>query len=554
MLMDKNVQTNIDDLLDSINILDEKRENLQLEINRSLSELAVEDERSKKELLNLNEQKMDQVESVKSAQNKKNEIDKQIGYCVAELAKVKEQEDQLSVKLRNIKQRKLSMSKAKEQDESVLSHINNDIKDVLKRENELANKIKEALSLDDIIATTTKYQASIDNLKQEKQELENKFSVQNKKIENQKLEISKTEKSITGYEEELNDNDTQSKEIEEKIEQYTQKNNNVITDINQKKSSVGITINSETSLKNKMISSDKERKQLFAAQNKFLKYPKFSVLSEKAKGRKLLLIGSPVSLFGQSLFSTAYFCRVQKPDFSKEISPKELSPFLISGFSDNREVLNGVIDKYKKDVSFKEVDKLVWECREDNGNLHALFKRRGDHSVWQILYFGSGINNEQKVVKVDAYDMLGNIRYTQYPSYDNDSVVGVQEQWFTPKGAVFLISQSFGDSEQFQILNLDNQSENSSIDKIMTGIDNLFSYWIESVGQDYLVLSDSKALRLIDRLNIQNIVLYIESYDSEEKKQLAENQTRFDAILCSSLSLAQVVYWKNKNTNIWISK
>lgn len=69
--MDKNVQTNIDDLLDSINILDEKRENLQLEINRSLSELAVEDERSKKELLNLNEQKMDQVESVKSAQNKK---------------------------------------------------------------------------------------------------------------------------------------------------------------------------------------------------------------------------------------------------------------------------------------------------------------------------------------------------------------------------------------------------------------------------------------------------------------------------------------------------
>lgn len=132
--------------------------------------------------------------------------------------------------------------------------------------------------------------------------------------------------------------------------------------------------------------------------------------------------------------------------------------------------------------------------------------------------------------------------------------MGIQEQWFTPKGAVFLISQSFGDSEQFQFLNLDNQSGNSSIDKIVTGIDNLFSYWIESVGQDYLVLSDSKSLKLIDRLNIQNIVLYIGSYDSEEKKQLEETQTRFYAILCSSLALAQVVFWKNKNTSIWISQ
>lgn len=552
--MDKKLKNNIDDLLDSLDILDEKKEKLQLEINRSGSELSDENEKVKESLRNLNGQKVSQVNDVKVAQNRKSEIEKKIEQYVARMDQIKSQKDSLSIQIKNVTQRKLSMVKIKTQSESELVRLNNDIKGVLDKENELANKIKESVSLDDIIATTTKYQEAIEDLKVKKQELEEKVNVQNKKFENQNLEISRTEKGIEQYEQELNNHKRQIEKIKQEIEQCTQKLTSSVNDINQKKANINITIENEESLNNKIKEIDKERKQLIATQNKFLSYPKFSALSEKIKERKMLLIGSAVSLSEQSLFNSAYFCEVKKPDFSNPISSQEVSPFLASGFSDNHEILNGLVDKYKKDFSFKEVDTSVYEFRDDTGSLRVLCKLREDTSVWQVLYFGSSMDNEQKVVKVDVYDTLGNIRYTQYPSYDNDSIMGIQEQWFTPKGSVFLISQSFGDSEQFQLLNLGSENGESSIDRIITGINNLFLYWIESVGQNYLVLSDSKSLKLIDKLNIQNMVLYIEHDDADQKKYFDENTAKFKALLCKDLPLAQITFWKNKNTNIWIAK
>lgn len=550
--MDEEIKNSVSDLLNSLEVVDDKKENLQLEMNHSINKICAENKKIEEEIISLKNNRSLQVESIEKIQKVKGDLEKRVERNVNIINDIEKKKEQLNLQIKNEKTKKNNLVTLNDQNEDSLSQINKQINDILTQENKLASMIKEATSLDDIIKMTGKYEKSISGLKQKKLDLETKANIQSKKIEEDNLEINKIGNVVKQYEVEINKQDQKLNDAKKTIEDLTKDLSININDINKKKDTMGVQDSKIVELKKRMERIGEEKQRVTMLQNKFLKYPNFPELNKIIKDKKILLAGIPNNVFKNNLpLNNEYFYSVRKPNFSEELDSNEISPFIVSSWADNTDNLNKIISNYKNEYKFSEVEKATWKFNGDDDQIHLLCKLRNDSSIWQMLYYGSSMDNEQRVIKVDVYDTLGNLRYTQYPSYDNEKIIGVQEQWFSSNGSVFLISQSFGDSEQFQLISSNEENGDTSIDKIISGIDNLFLYWLDDISDEYMIFSDLESFQLLNKLDIDNKILYIADYDDKNRSYVDANRSKINTLLCDNSESAQLAYWKNKSLNIW---
>lgn len=302
--------------------------------------------------------------------------------------------------------------------------------------------------------------------------------------------------------------------------------------------------------------AEHKTKQILTIQDRFLTYPKFSKVLDYIKGKKMLVSGSPATypslIKNGQLGKLMMFYRVQKPDFHSAIDKNEISPFFCDGFSTEKKSSTPMLDTLKEEYTVKVPQKFIYEFYNKEDQLRVKVKLRNDASIWQTLYYSTNANKQQQITKINVYDMFGNLRYTEYPSYSGEEIVGRQVHWFSAKGAVFLINQSFNDIEQFQMISEESEAADASVDEITVGINALFAAWLNRIVDKYVIVADLNNTKIVDKVNSSEMVAYAGQYQEKLPETIEKSNNKFKALLFNDVADAKIAYWKIREPELII--
>ena len=211
-----------------------------------------------------------------------------------------------------------------------------------------------------------------------------------------------------------------------------------------------------------------------------------------------------------------------------------------------------MLDTLKEEYTVKVPQKFIYEFYNKEDQLRVKVKLRNDASIWQTLYYSTNANKQQQITKINVYDMFGNLRYTEYPSYSGEEIVGRQVHWFSAKGAVFLINQSFNDIEQFQMISEESEAADASVDEITVGINALFAALLNRIVDKYVIVADLNNMEIVDRINSSDMIAYAGQYQEKLPETIEKSNNKFKALLFNDVADAKIAYWKIREPELII--
>lgn len=556
MPVDGEIKKKVDELLDSIGIVNEKKEKLQLTINSEINEIRNERGLFGKKVAQLEATKKAKIDTIKKYQEGKNNLEDQIQKKVTELNVIQQHEKQVSKKIEALRQEVERSGADKQKQKSDLAEMTKSIREIDYQEGQLAETIKNASSLADIIKTTQKYKTDIDVLQNRKSELLDKIDQQHQLIATQESKIGDIEAVIADQNKLYGQVKASIQETKGYITQLSDELSTKITKINLEKDNLTKIDSDVSETTQQAVLAEHKTKQILTIQDRFLTYPKFSKVLDYIKGKKLLVSGSPATypslIKNGQLGKLMMFYRVQKPDFHSAIDKNEISPFFCDGFSPEKKSSTPMLDTLKEEYTVKVPQKFIYEFYNKEDQLRVKVKLRNDASIWQTLYYSTNANKQQQITKINVYDMFGNLRYTEYPSYSGEEIVGRQVHWFSAKGAVFLINQSFNDIEQFQMISEESEAADASVDEITVGINALFAAWLNRIVDKYVIVADLNSMEIVDKINSSDMIAYAGQYQEKLPETIEKSNNKFKALLFNDVADAKIAHWKIREPELII--
>lgn len=556
MPVDGEIKKKVDELLDSIGIVNEKKEKLQLTINSEINEIRNERGLFGKKVAQLEATKKAKIDTIKKYQEGKNNLEDQIQKKVTELNVIQQHEKQVSKKIEALRQEVERSGADKQKQKSDLAEMTKSIREIDYQEGQLAETIKNASSLADIIKTTQKYKTDIDVLQNRKSDLLDKIDQQHQLIATQESKIGDIEAVIADQNKLYGQVKASIQETKGYITQLSDELSTKITKINLEKDNLTKIDSDVSETTQQAVLAEHKTKQILTIQDRFLTYPKFSKVLDYIKGKKMLVSGSPATypslIKNGQLGKLMMFYRVQKPDFHSAIDKNEISPFFCDGFSTEKKSSTPMLDTLKEEYTVKVPQKFIYEFYNKEDQLRVKVKLRNDASIWQTLYYSTNANKQQQITKINVYDMFGNLRYTEYPSYSGEEIVGRQVHWFSAKGAVFLINQSFNDIEQFQMISEESEAADASVDEITVGINALFAAWLNRIVDKYVIVADLNNTKIVDKVNSSEMVAYAGQYQEKLPETIEKSNNKFKALLFNDVADAKIAYWKIREPELII--
>lgn len=556
MPVDGEIKKKVDELLDSIGIVNEKKEKLQLTINSEINEIRNERGLFGKKVAQLEATKKAKIDTIKKYQASKNNLEDQIQKKVTELNAIQQHEKQVSKKIEALRQDVERSGADKQKQKNDLAEMTKSIREIDYQEGQLAETIKNASSLADIIKTTQKYKTDIDVLQDRKSDLLDKIDQQHQLIATQESKIGDIEAVIAGQNKLYGQVKASIQETKGYITQLSDELSTKITKINLEKDDLTKIDSDVSETTQQAVLAEHKTKQILTIQDRFLTYPKFSKVLDYIKGKKMLVSGSPATypslIKNGQLGKLMMFYRVQKPDFHSAIDKNEISPFFCDGFSTEKKSSTPMLDTLKEEYTVKVPQKFIYEFYNKEDQLRVKVKLRNDASIWQTLYYSTNANKQQQITKINVYDMFGNLRYTEYPSYSGEEIVGRQVHWFSAKGAVFLINQSFNDIEQFQMISEESEAADASVDEITVGINALFAAWLNRIVDKYVIVADLNSTEIVDKVNSSEMVAYAGQYQEKLPETIEKSNNKFKALLFNDVADAKIAYWKIREPELII--
>lgn len=556
MPVDGEIKKKVDELLDSIGIVNEKKEKLQLTINNEINEIRNERDLFGEKVAQLEATKEAKIETIKKYQASKNNLEDQIQKKVTELNAIQQHEKQVSKKIEALRQDIERSGADKQKQKSDLAEMTKSIREIDYQEGQLAETIKNASSLADIIKTTQKYKSDIDTLQNRKSDLLDKIDQQHQLIATQESKIGDIEAVIADQNKLYGQVKASIQETKGYITQLSDELSTKITKINLEKDNLTKIDSDVSETTQKAVLAEHKTKQVLTIQDRFLTYPKFPKVLDYIKGKKMLVSGSPATYLsliknGQ-LGKLMMFYRVQKPDFHSAMDKNEISPFFCDGFSTEKKSSTPMLDTLKEEYTVKVPQKFIYEFYNKEDQLRVKVNLRDDASIWQTLYYSTNANKQQQITKINVYDMFGNLRYTEYPSYSGEEIVGRQVHWFSAKGAVFLINQSFNDIEQFQMISEESEAADASVDEITVGINAFFAAWLNRIVDKYVIVADLNSTIIVDKVNSSDMVAYAGQYQENLPETIEKSNNKFKALLFNDVADAKIAYWKIREPELII--
>ena len=556
MPVDGEIKKKVDELLDSIGIVNEKKEKLQLTINNEINEIRNERDLFGEKVAQLEATKEAKIETIKKYQASKNNLEDQIQKKVTELNAIQQHEKQVSKKIEALRQDIERSGADKQKQKSDLAEMTKSIREIDYQEGQLAETIKNASSLADIIKTTQKYKSDIDTLQNRKSDLLDKIDQQHQLIATQESKIGDIEAVIADQNKLYGQVKASIQETKGYITQLSDELSTKITKINLEKDNLTKIDSDVSETTQKAVLAEHKTKQVLTIQDRFLTYPKFPKVLDYIKGKKMLVSGSPATYLsliknGQ-LGKLMMFYRVQKPDFHSAMDKNEISPFFCDGFSTEKKSSTPMLDTLKEEYTVKVPQKFIYEFYNKEDQLRVKVNLRDDASIWQTLYYSTNANKQQQITKINVYDMFGNLRYTEYPSYSGEEIVGRQVHWFSAKGAVFLINQSFNDIEQFQMISEESEAADANVDEIMVGINAFFAAWLNRIVDKYVIVADLNSTIIVDKVNSSDMVAYAGQYQENLPETIEKSNNKFKALLFNDVADAKIAYWKIREPELII--
>lgn len=556
MPVDGEIKKKVDELLDSIGIVNEKKEKLQLTINSEINKIRNERGLFGKKVAQLEATKKAKIDTIKKYQEGKNNLEDQIQKKVTELNVIQQHEKQVSKKIEALRQEVERSGADKQKQKSDLAEMTKSIREIDYQEGQLAETIKNASSLADIIKTTQKYKTDIDVLQNRKSELLDKIDQQHQLIATQESKIGDIEAVIADQNKLYGQVKASIQETKGYITQLSDELSTKITKINLEKDNLTKIDSDVSETTQQAVLAEHKTKQILTIQDRFLTYPKFSKVLDYIKGKKMLVSGSPATypslIKNGQLGKLMMFYRVQKPDFHSAIDKNEISPFFCDGFSTEKKSSTPMLDTLKEEYTVKVPQKFIYEFYNKEDQLRVKVKLRNDASIWQTLYYSTNANKQQQITKINVYDMFGNLRYTEYPSYSGEEIVGRQVHWFSAKGAVFLINQSFNDIEQFQMISEESEAADASVDEITVGINALFAAWLNRIVDKYVIVADLNSMEIVDKVNSSDMIAYAGQYQEKLPETIEKSNNKFKALLFNDVADAKIAYWKIREPELII--
>lgn len=556
MPVDGEIKKKVDELLDSIGIVNEKKEKLQLTINSEINEIRNERGLFGKKVAQLEATKKAKIETIKKYQEGKNNLEDQIQKKVTELNVIQQHEKQVSKKIEALRQDVERSGTDEQKQKSDLAEMTKSIREIDYQEGQLAETIKNASSLADIIKTTQKYKTDIDVLQNRKSELLDKIDQQHQLIATQESKIGDIEAVIADQNKLYGQVKASIQETKGYITQLSDELSTKITKINLEKDNLTKIDSDVSETTQQAVLAEHKTKQILTIQDRFLTYPKFSKVLDYIKEKKMLVSGSPATypslIKNGQLGKLMMFYRVQKPDFHSAIDKNEISPFFCDGFSTEKKSSTPMLDTLKEEYTVKVPQKFIYEFYNKEDQLRVKVKLRNDASIWQTLYYSTNANKQQQITKINVYDMFGNLRYTEYPSYSGEEIVGRQVHWFSAKGAVFLINQSFNDIEQFQMISEESEAADASVDEITVGINALFAAWLNRIVDKYVIVADLNSMEIVDNVNSSDMIAYAGQYQEKLPETIEKSNNKFKALLFNDVADAKIAHWKIREPELII--
>ncbi|MBS0948626.1 hypothetical protein JK167_13245 [Levilactobacillus brevis] len=556
MPVDGEIKKKVDELLDSIGIVNEKKEKLQLTINSEINKIRNERGLFGKKVAQLEATKKAKIDTIKKYQEGKNNLEDQIQKKVTELNVIQQHEKQVSKKIEALRQEVERSGADKQKQKSDLAEMTKSIREIDYQEGQLAETIKNASSLADIIKTTQKYKTDIDVLQNRKSDLLDKIDQQHQLIATQESKIGDIEAVIADQNKLYGQVKASIQETKGYITQLSDELSTKITKINLEKDNLTKIDSDVSETTQQAVLAEHKTKQILTIQDRFLTYPKFSKVLDYIKGKKMLVSGSPATypslIKNGQLGKLMMFYRVQKPDFHSAIDKNEISPFFCDGFSTEKKSSTPMLDTLKEEYTVKVPQKFIYEFYNKEDQLRVKVKLRNDASIWQTLYYSTNANKQQQITKINVYDMFGNLRYTEYPSYSGEEIVGRQVHWFSAKGAVFLINQSFNDIEQFQMISEESEAADASVDEITVGINAFFAAWLNRIVDKYVIVADLNNTKIVDEVNSSDMVAYAGQYQEKLPETIEKSNNEFKALLFNDVADAKIAYWKIREPELII--
>lgn len=556
MPVDGEIKKKVDELLDSIDIVNEKKEKLQLTINSEINKIRNERGLFGKKVAQLEATKKAKIETIKKYQEGKNNLEDQIQKKVTELNVIQQHAKQVSKKIEALRQDVERSRADKQKQKSDLEEMTKSIREIDYQESQLAETIKNASSLTDIIKTTQKYKTDIDVLQNRKSELLDKIDQQHQLIATQESKIGDIEAVIADQNKLYGQVKASIQETKGYITQLSDELSTKITKINLEKDNLTKIDSDVSETTQQAVLAEHKTKQILTIQDRFLTYPKFSKVLDYTKGKKLLVSGSPATypslIKNGQLGKLMMFYRVQKPDFYSAIDKNEISPFFCDGFSTEKKSSTPMLDTLKEEYTVKVPQKFIYEFYNKEDQLRVKVKLRNDASIWQTLYYSTNANKQQQITKINVYDVFGNLRYTEYPSYSGEEIVGRQVHWFSAKGAVFLINQSFNDIEQFQMISEESEAADASVDEITVGINALFAAWLNRIVDKYVIVADLNSMEIVDKVNSSDMIAYAGQYQEKLPETIEKSNNKFKALLFNDVADAKIAHWKIREPELII--
>lgn len=556
MPVDGEIKKKVDELLDSIGIVNEKKEKLQLTINSEINEIRNERGLFGKKVAQLEATKKAKIETIKKYQEGKNNLEDQIQKKVTELNVIQQHEKQVSKKIEALRQEVERSGADKQKQKSDLAEMTKSIREIDYQEGQLAETIKNASSLADIIKTTQKYKTDIDVLQNRKSDLLDKIDQQHQLIATQESKIGDIEAVIADQNKLYGQVKASIQETKGYITQLSDELSTKITKINLEKDNLTKIDSDVSETTQQAVLAEHKTKQILTIQDRFLTYPKFSKVLDYIKEKKMLVSGSPATypslIKNGQLGKLMMFYRVQKPDFHSAIDKNEISPFFCDGFSTEKKSSTPMLDTLKEEYTVKVPQKFIYEFYNKEDQLRVKVKLRNDASIWQTLYYSTNANKQQQITKINVYDMFGNLRYTEYPSYSGEEIVGRQVHWFSAKGAVFLINQSFNDIEQFQMISEESEAADASVDEITVGINALFAAWLNRIVDKYVIVADLNSMEIVDNVNSSDMIAYAGQYQEKLPETIEKSNNKFKALLFNDVADAKIAHWKIREPELII--
>lgn len=556
MPVDGEIKKKVDELLDSIGIVNEKKEKLQLTINSEINEIRNERGLFGKKVAQLEATKKAKIETIKKYQEGKNNLEDQIQKKVTELNVIQQHEKQVSKKIEALRQDVERSGTDEQKQKSDLAEMTKSIREIDYQEGQLAETIKNASSLADIIKTTQKYKTDIDVLQNRKSELLDKIDQQHQLIATQESKIGDIEAVIADQNKLYGQVKASIQETKGYITQLSDELSTKITKINLEKDNLTKIDSDVSETTQQAVLAEHKTKQILTIQDRFLTYPKFSKVLDYIKEKKMLVSGSPATypslIKNGQLGKLMMFYRVQKPDFHSAIDKNEISPFFCDGFSTEKKSSTPMLDTLKEEYTVKVPQKFIYEFYNKEDQLRVKVRLRNDASIWQTLYYSTNANKQQQITKINVYDMFGNLRYTEYPSYSGEEIVGRQVHWFSAKGAVFLINQSFNDIEQFQMISEESEAADASVDEITVGINALFAAWLNRIVDKYVIVADLNSTEIVDNVNSSDMIAYAGQYQEKLPETIEKSNNKFKALLFNDVADAKIAHWKIREPELII--